>query len=1152
MRLRNGFIPLLLLLFTFSESITLHAQVCTAKILQNDTTICIGSSLQLTVSVNDSSDNCNTYSLSSSLQNGLLGWFPFCGNTNDIGPQHNNAAGFGPLSYGPDRYNKPNTAIYFTGNGESVHTNKIERTTTNSFTYVTWVNTSNSVVLPPETINPLSGFSVDLSSTCVIHATHGYNWVLDHNNTGAGLFVATNGVFVLEHSDVIVPTPLVWQGNLVGWHSVALVYDNHVPKLYIDGEFVKSGLVTPYIVHPSFGCDSFYTAGRYAYITSGFGKGFNPSGATVPSNNFKGAIDDIKIYNRALSASEIAELYSKDKSSILWSTGDTTKTITVYPSHDTSYSVTVTNSLGSCRDTVNISVKSCTTFTCDETGIINNDTTVCKDATIQLKAKPAFAYSWSPKTGLSDTTIQNPVATIDSTRTYYLTSMNLSDNLVQNGDFEQGNAGISSQYVYCNSGNCLYPEGYYAVGSNPTFFQPGFFGNDHTSGSGNFMIINGASIPNTSVWCQSITLKPNTDYVFSTWVSNMVVGVEAQLQFSINGKPLDSVFTAPANQYEWKEFYAVWNSGNNATATICIVNQNTTAAGNDFGLDDIFFGQVASCTDSIHIKTLPKSTANITVSICSGQSYILPSGRSVSAAGVYSDTLRYKAGCDSVVFTVSLTTLSPQFKNLTASICSGQSYILPSGRSVRAAGVYNDTLKYKAGCDSVIFTVSLSTLNPQFNNITASICSGQVYILPSGRSVNVAGVYSDTLKYSAGCDSVILNLNLVINLPTSSYITQTICNGQSYTLPSGKIVNAPGIYLDTIQNSNGCDSMVTTELKYYPPISVKLNGPSTVCEGSVATIIANASGGKGTSYNYLWLPAANNANQIQLLLNAGTKIYVSVTDGCTLIPAADSLIVEVLDKPSVHFSITPQSGCAPLAVSFANATSPPSGNLYTWNFGDNTSASQTSPSHTYNTAGSYNVSLLAINSNGCSDSFKIIEAVSVANKPVAAFSTSPSPNTMANSRIEFSDMSEGATTWQWNFGDGIGTSDERDPVYVYKGTGNYMPRLIISGSGDCADTAYTKILIEGGSDIYIPNAFTPNGDGINDNFKVLGIGIQSVEMTIYGRWGEKVFEQKGNPVWNGNDQRGVKCLQGTYVYLIRLIDVNGTAKNFKGIVSVIR
>jgi len=125
---------------------------------------------------------------------------------------------------------------------------------------------------------------------------------------------------------------------------------------------------------------------------------------------------------------------------------------------------------------------------------------------------------------------------------------------------------------------------------------------------------------------------------------------------------------------------------------------------------------------------------------------------------------------------------------------------------------------------------------------------------------------------------------------------------------------------------------------------------------------------------------------------------------------------------------------------------------------------------------------------------------------------------------------------------------------MYSDTGTYRARLIVTSYDNCTDTAYKTIKIEGGNDIYIPNAFTPNGDGINDYFKVSGIGIRSTEMIIYDRWGEKVFEQKGSAVlWNGyNQKQDNMCGEGVYVYLINVVDIHGNLKNFKGTVFLLR
>jgi len=155
--------------------------------------------------------------------------------------------------------------------------------------------------------------------------------------------------------------------------------------------------------------------------------------------------------------------------------------------------------------------------------ILQNDTIVCSGSQLQLNAKTALSYQWSPSKGLSTTTIQNPICTVDSTITYYLTTTDISNNLVSNGNFEQGNTGFFTNYIYCNTGNCLFPlanDGY-SVGTDATFFHTLFVGHDHTTGKGNFMIINGAD-PSRTVWREIINVTPNTNYAFGCWISTMI------------------------------------------------------------------------------------------------------------------------------------------------------------------------------------------------------------------------------------------------------------------------------------------------------------------------------------------------------------------------------------------------------------------------------------------------------------------------------------------------------------------------------------------------------------------------------------------------------------------------------------------------------
>ena len=148
-----------------------------------------------------------------------------------------------------------------------------------------------------------------------------------------------------------------------------------------------------------------------------------------------------------------------------------------------------------------------------------------------------------------------------------------------NGDFEQGNVGFTSEYYYNYDFNSA---GQYYVDNNTHY--PGF---GH-GGTGNFMMIDGATEPGVVVWSEQVSVNPNTYYTFSTWACSLNPESRAVLQFSVNGTPI-GVLTAPSQTNTWKQFSAVWYSGDSTTATITIVDLNTEGIGNDFGLDDISF-----------------------------------------------------------------------------------------------------------------------------------------------------------------------------------------------------------------------------------------------------------------------------------------------------------------------------------------------------------------------------------------------------------------------------------------------------------------------------------------------------------------------------------------------------------------------------------
>ena len=239
--------------------------------------------------------------------------------------------------------------------------------------------------------------------------------------------------------------------------------------------------------------------------------------------------------------------------------------------------------------------------------------------------------------------------------------------------------------------------------------------------------------------------------------------------------------------------------------------------------------QTINGCDSVIVLTLsvnPVATTPLSATICSNEAYDFH-GRDLTQAGTYSDTLQTINGCDSViVLTLSVNPVAST--PLSATICSNEAYDF-HGRNLTQAGTYSDTLQTINGCDSVI--VLTLSVNPVYHDtINAEICEGSVYP-ENGFNVNEAGTYTQTLQTINGCDSII-TLNLTVNSALTSIIDAEICEGTTYS-ENGFEQSEAGTYTQTLQTSNGCDSIVTLNLSMKPNSTTTFT--ATVCEGTVYT-----------------------------------------------------------------------------------------------------------------------------------------------------------------------------------------------------------------------------------------------------------------------------------------------------------------------------
>ncbi|MCA6364692.1 MAG: T9SS type A sorting domain-containing protein [Bacteroidetes bacterium] len=214
-------------------------------------------------------------------------------------------------------------------------------------------------------------------------------------------------------------------------------------------------------------------------------------------------------------------------------------------------------------------------------------------------------------------------------------------------------------------------------------------------------------------------------------------------------------------------------------------------------------GACASGADTVNVIAGNVTTSSISPASCG--SYLSPDGNTYTTSGVYTDTIANSTGCDSII-TINLTVNSPSTSAISPSVCAA-SYTAPSGAVYTSSGMYMDTIPNAAGCDSVI-TINLTINQPSAATVSPVVCGS--YTSPGGMSYTASGMYMDTIPNAAGCDSVI-TINLTVNQPSAATVTASTCTG-SYTAPSGAIYTSSGMYMDTIPNAAGCDSVITLNL----------------------------------------------------------------------------------------------------------------------------------------------------------------------------------------------------------------------------------------------------------------------------------------------------------------------------------------------------
>ena len=254
-------------------------------------------------------------------------------------------------------------------------------------------------------------------------------------------------------------------------------------------------------------------------------------------------------------------------------------------------------------------------------------------------------------------------------------------------------------------------------------------------------------------------------------------------------------------------------------------------------------------------------SSTIDKDICNGQSYLF-FGQSLSTSGSYQKILSGTGGCDSTVI-LHLRTVAFFNDSFQQVLCPGSS-ISFGGQVITAAGVYRDTFSSIGGCDSMV-TLTVSMGLSYSNTISQSICEGSSFTF-GGQSIISAGLYADTLQTVQGCDSIII-LNLRVLPVTKDTIYQQICSGNVF-LFGGQVVTSSGIYTETFGNQYGCDSLITLVMNVLPTPTAALETDPNTSAVRVGRMISVINESKGAD-TVMW---TLNGQAVQVVPNAPLPI----------------------------------------------------------------------------------------------------------------------------------------------------------------------------------------------------------------------------------------------------------------------------------------
>lgn len=762
---------------------------------------------------------------------------------------------------------------------------------------------------------------------------------------------------------------------------------------------------------------------------------------------------------------------------------------------------------------------------------------------------PDYVIGWS--SGTSAATTETGLGAGNYSVDITDTCVAAGEELVENGHFQSYYQGFTTDYGIGLPGPDIGGANI-AVTYDANLFHSGFVGAGN-QGTGNFVVVNGHTAANQSVWCQTINVTPNTNYNFSMWLASLFTVSPGEVEVLFNGTPVGGIFTAPAATGVWEEHEIFWNSGAANQVQICIVGVNLDDVGNDFGIDDISFKECMSCTENfpftVNEPTALQLNANITPENCSGSQdgeieMVVNGGTgtyeySIDTAatfqpnpiftgltgGDYAIIVRDQNNClDTLEVTVNtLPSLTFDVNQVEVS-CN-----LGTDGQIEVVNVQNGLTPYDYSIDNGVNTQPANL----FSNLTAGTydvwveddngCSAtEQIVITEPDPIGVTFTVQDVTCFGADDGGIIVS-NTTGGTPNYEFSVDGVNFQQNGTFAG----LAGGNFTLSVQDQNTCLFDTAFVIEEPDELLSTIGSTNISCFGGQngAIEFQNTTGGTAAYTFSIDNGATFSSNSSYNDLTAGTYDCVVEDDnGCQYTETIELTQPPLLQPDATAVDALCYGDCNGAVVGQAQGGTPPYSYFWSGNDFDQQGAQQNDLC-----PGNYN--LTVIDDNNCTATFSII--VNQPAEVIANFSKDGNEWTILDPTVDFINLSDEATNYNWSFGDGSSSSNI-NPAHNYgENPDTYTVTLIATNDFGCADTVRGNITIADEILFYIPNTFTPDGNEYNETFKVIffaGYEPSDYSFLIYNRWGELVFEaQSPEEEWDGTYQ-GQPVPDGTLIW----------------------